>query len=248
MKQTKTNQKLLHNVYLDIFLEEIKKSAHQKFIAFSWRWKEDLWYSFIIRKLELDFDLNNANLFYLNPKIQDNIKTDSVIDLGNLYVFKQEDFVKIQDKIHHKDFLNPKLQSKFFHFAKKVIQSKKINIFFVSFDSITQSFQSKILYLENQDNTFFFNKRLKEKIKTSPFLKNKIFEESSLLFKKEQSIKNNILQKDKQKAYLIMKQFFDTLESLDYETHFKNRANKFWNNKQAKLIDKAKILYGKKSK
>ncbi|WP_234931724.1 hypothetical protein [Mesomycoplasma hyorhinis] len=45
-----------------------------------------------------------------------------------------------------------------------------------------------------------------------------------------------------------MKQFFDTLESLDYETHFKNRANKFWNNKQAKLIDKAKILYGKKSK
>lgn len=126
MKQTKTNQKLLHNVYLDIFLEEIKKSAHQKFIAFSWRWKEDLWYSFIIRKLELDFDLNNANLFYLNPKIQDNIKTDSVIDLGNLYVFKQEDFVKIQDKIHHKDFLNPKLQSKFFHFAKKVIQSKKL--------------------------------------------------------------------------------------------------------------------------
>lgn len=109
-------------------------------------------------------------------------------------------------------------------------------------------FKAKILYLENQDNTFFFNKRLKEKIKTSSFLKNKIFEESSLLFKKEQSIKNNILQKDKQKAYLIMKQFFDTLESLDYETHFKNRANKFWNNKQAKLIDKAKILYGKKSK
>lgn len=83
-------------------------------------------------------------------------------------MFKQEDFVKIQDKIHHKDFLNPKLQSKFFHFAKKLFKVK-INIFFVSFDSITQSFQSKILYLENQDNTFFFNKRLKEKSKLLHF-------------------------------------------------------------------------------
>ncbi|QKG28167.1 hypothetical protein [Mycoplasma sp. 1654_15] len=156
---TKTNSKTLYNAYLDNFLEPIKPKSHQKFIAFSWKWKEDFWYSFIIRKLDLEFDLNNPNLFYLNSKIQDNIKIDSVIDLGNLYVFKENDIKIIQNKILNKDFLNIKLQSKFFNFAKKVINTQKINIFSVFYDTTNSLFQTKILQLANEHNEFWFNNR-----------------------------------------------------------------------------------------
>ncbi|QKG28168.1 hypothetical protein [Mycoplasma sp. 1654_15] len=69
-----------------------------------------------------------------------------------------------------------------------------------------------------------------------------------LLFTKEEKIKQNILQKHKQQAQIIIKQFLKTLDSLDYEIRYKNQANKHWNNKQIKLITKAKQISSLKQK